>query len=188
MSNSTSQQLDSHHLASHHMAHKPIYTYVCNYGTVEYLDHIKKTREYTKLLMELDKDAMKSWASNEWGHELNAIKGNKFEDAQGNTVLYGEVAPKQPIKNETNLSIELVKRIITRSMIKYIPKKHTLFYLWLKDIEETEEGQEFVEAIKIYCINPERHQADSSYEFQEICFRTLKWLRAFFHINNPEYE
>ena len=187
MSHSKSNYLESHHLASHHLAHKPLYTYVCNYGTVEYLDHIKKTREYTELLMELDKDTMKSWASNEWGHELKAIKGSKFEDAQGNTISYGEVAPKQPIKNETNLSIELVKRIITRSMLKYIPKKHTLFYLWLKDIEETEEGQEFVEAIKIYCINPERHPTDS-YEFQEICFRTLKWLRAFFYINNPEYE
>jgi len=167
---------------------KPLYKWVCNYGTVEYLDHIKKTREYTELLMDLYKNPMQTWSSNEWGHELQSLRGNTFKDAQGNTLLYGQVAPKQLIKNESNLPVELAKRIITRSMPKYIPTKHTIFYLWLKEVEETEDGQEFIEAVKIYCINPEKHRQDDSAEFQDISFRALRWLRAFFHINNPEFE
>jgi hypothetical protein len=169
-----------------------LHKWVCNYGSVEYLAHIKKTRKYNELLMELDKNIMKEWATNEWGHELNSIKGTTFEDIQGNIIMYGQVCPTQPIKYQKDIAIELAKRIIRRSMTTYIPKKHTLFYLWIKELEESEEGIDFVDAVRIYCSN-QREVDDKSIALQKsytqsLNFTTLKWLRAFFHINNPEYE
>ena len=53
---------------------KLLHKWVCDYGSVEYLAHVKKTRKYDEFLMELDKNIMQTWASNEWGHELSSIK------------------------------------------------------------------------------------------------------------------
>jgi hypothetical protein len=131
------------------MATPLLHTWVCNYGTTEYLDYIKSTRKFTELQMDLYKNAMQSWASNEWAHELTSIKGNTFEDAQGNTLLYGQVAPKQPVIQQKDIAIEMAKRIIMIAMTTYIPKKHTLFYQWLKHVEETD--TDFIDAIRIYC-------------------------------------
>ena len=129
---------------------------------------------------------MQSWASNEWAHELTSIKGNLFEDAQGNILLYGQVAPKQPVIQQKDISIEMAKRIITRSMPIYIPKKHTLFYQWLKDVEETD--TDFIDAIRIYCAKSSDPIVFNETYIRELNFRTLKWLRAFFHVNNPEFK
>lgn len=168
------------------MATPLLHTWVCNYGTPEYLDYIKSTRKFTELQMDLYKNAMQSWASNEWAHELTSIKGNTFEDAQGNTLLYGQVAPKQPVIQQKDIAIEMAKRIIMIAMTTYIPKKHTLFYQWLKDVEETD--TDFIDAIRIYCTKSSDPIVFNETYIRELNLRTLKWLRAFFHVNNPEFK
>ena len=170
---------------------KFLHKWLCDYGTPEYLDYIKKTRKYSELVLDLYKNEMETWATNEWGHELNSFKGNTFEDVQGNTILYGQVSPTCSVKYQKDIAIEMAKRIIRRSMTTYIPKKHTLFYLWIKEIEESEEGPDFVDAVRIYC-SDQREVDDKSSSLQEsytqsLNFRTLKWLRAFFHVNNPAF-
>jgi hypothetical protein len=160
---------------------KYLHTWVYKHGTTNYLDYIKKTWEYSELVSKVNKIVPLTWALDEWTHELTSIKGNLFEDAQGTTLLYGEVSPIQIPKTQNDIAIEMAKRIIVRSMPKYIPIKHTLFYQWLKEVEETEEGIDFVDAVKIYCNTNTFNKT-----IQDINSRALKWLRAFFHVNNPE--
>lgn len=160
---------------------KYLHTWVYPYGTINYLDYIKQTCEYSELMSRVNKNVPLRWASDEWTHELTSIKGNLFEDAQGTTLLYGQVSPIQLPKTPNDIAIEMAKRIIMRSMPKYIPTKRTLFYQWLKEVEETEEGIDFVDSVKIYCNNNTFNKT-----MQDINYRALKWLRAFFHVNNPE--
>ena len=171
--------------------YEPLYTDMCVFGTTQDLAKIKSRykNNFQSLAMDWRKNEIEGWATEEWRWEIESQQAFTFQISDDSTKR--EDTTNKEEEDPTNkedpthkdsqyyLSRELSKRVIWRLKNKYIPSTHRLFYWWLKDIEDSEEGQEFVLAIKCLCFNESKKITQT---------RTIQRLRTFFHIHNPPYE
>ena len=137
--------------------YEPLYTDISIFGSTQYLAKIKQQykNNFQSLAMDWRKNEMEAWAAEEWRWELVSRESYTFQILDGSTVKFGEV------------------------IHKFTPASHLLFYWWLKDIEDSEDGQEFVLAIKTLCSTESKKTTNN---------QSIQWLRTFFHTHNPPYE
>jgi hypothetical protein len=162
--------------------YEPLYTDIVVFGAIEHLAMIKRQykNNYRTLAIDWRKTKMEGWALEEWRWELVSRETSTFQLSDGSTLKFGEVTSDTTNKDSPHyLSYELSKRVIMRLTHKFTPANHRLFYWWLKDIEDSKDGQEFVLAIKILCSNECKKTTIN---------QTIQWLRTFFHTRNPPYE
>jgi hypothetical protein len=170
-------------MASHsETSEKSLYADISIFGSAQDLAKIKNRYEqnFRTLVMDCRKGEQEGWATEEWRWERESRESITFQMIDGSTVKFGDIGTEPTNKDSPHyLSCELSKRVIRRLKNKYIPSTNRLFFWWLKDIEDSEDGQEFVLAIKILCSTENKKVTHE---------QTIQWLRTFFHIHNPPYE